>query len=230
MDDAALSCGGSLWELAQSGQRAAVWTVCAGDPPPGPLSPFAESLHARWEVGRDAIAERRVEDESSCARLGVSHRHIPIPDCIYREAQEGGPHLYTSEEALFGPLHPAEEELVSRLRELLETELPHGAKLVCPLALGGHVDHRLTRAAAEGLGRPLWFYAEYPYVLQHDGPLVPEGWGSELQPISPPGVRAWQESVAAHASQISTFWPDLEAMRTAIQAYARQLGGVMLFR
>jgi LmbE family N-acetylglucosaminyl deacetylase len=162
--------------------------------------------------------------------LGVSHRHIPIPDCIYRAAQEGGPHLYTSEEALFGPPHPAEEELVSRLRELLETELPHGAKLVCPLALGGHVDHRLTRAAAEGLGRPLWFYPEYPYVLEHDGPLVPVGWKSEFQPVSAPGVRAWQESVAAHASQISTFWPDLEAMRTAIQAYARQLGGVRLFR
>ena len=47
LDDAVLSCGGMIHRQAQAGERVVVVTVCAGDPPPGPLSDFARSLHER---------------------------------------------------------------------------------------------------------------------------------------------------------------------------------------
>ncbi|MBN2499463.1 MAG: PIG-L family deacetylase, partial [Anaerolineales bacterium] len=49
LDDVALSCGGLVWEQAQAGMAVEVWSVCAGDPPPGELSEYARSLHARWD-------------------------------------------------------------------------------------------------------------------------------------------------------------------------------------
>jgi len=60
LDDAALSCGGLLWEQSQAGDEVAVWSICAGDPPPGRLSPFARSLQARWGTGSRSAAERRL--------------------------------------------------------------------------------------------------------------------------------------------------------------------------
>ena len=41
-DDAVLSCGWLIWQQAQAGQRVEIWTVCAGEIPPGPLTPFAQ--------------------------------------------------------------------------------------------------------------------------------------------------------------------------------------------
>jgi hypothetical protein len=62
LDDVTLSCGGLVWEQVQAGEQVEIWTICAGDPPPGALSPYAEELHHRWGYGIEAIAERRIED------------------------------------------------------------------------------------------------------------------------------------------------------------------------
>jgi LmbE family N-acetylglucosaminyl deacetylase len=227
-DDVALSCGGLLWEQAQAGERPQVWTVCAGDPPAGPLSPFAVALQRRWKTGLAASQERRREDVQSCNRMQATYRHFPVPDCIYRREGWHGAHLYTSEESLFGPLDEREAGLVEWLRQEFERGLPNGARLVCPLSLGGHVDHRLTRAAAEGLGEALWYYADYPYALNHGEPpahFPKSAWETSWFPISEAGMAAWEEAAAAHRSQISTFWPNLDSMRSALRAYAQQAKG-----
>ncbi|MEW5868059.1 MAG: PIG-L family deacetylase [Chloroflexota bacterium] len=236
LDDVVLSCGGLIWEQTRAGRQVGIWTLCAGDAPPGPLSPFAQSLHARWETGPAATARRRLEDIAACQRLLASCHHFDIPDCIYRRAGPPGQvdFLYASEEALFGSLHPAEEPLVQDLANELAQSVPTGAQLVCPLTLGNHVDHQLTRVAAERLNRPLWYYADYPYASQQSSQLEElrqQGWQPVRFPVSPDGLRAWQEAVAAHQSQISTFWPDLDSMRAAIQGYwAGAESGVILWQ
>ena len=223
-DDVALSCGGLVWEQVQAGQAVSIWTVCAGDPPAGPLSPFAESLHARWQTGGNAMQQRRLEDSASCQRLGAAYRPYDVPDCIYRVGHNPDAYLYTSEEALFGALHPDEAGLVRELAARIMRDLPDAAQVVCPLGLGNHVDHQFTRAAAQVIGRPLWYYADYPYVLQSRSVLdafQAAGWQSQAFLVSETGLQAWGEAVAAHTSQISTFWPDLQTMRAAIRAYAQ---------
>jgi len=227
-DDVALSCGGLLWEQVQAGDRPQVWTICAGDPPPGPLSPFAATLQRRWGSGLRASQERRLEDIQSCNRMQATYRHFQVPDCIYRREDRHGAYLYTSEESLFGQLDEREAGLVEWLRQEFSRALPNEVQLVCPLSLGGHVDHRLTRAAAERLDETLWYYADYPYALNHDDRMVQfiqPAWEASWFPISEVGMAAWEEAVAAHSSQISTFWPDPDAMRAALRAYARQANG-----
>ncbi len=241
LDDAALSCGGLLWEQSQAGYDVAIWSICAGDPPPGRLSPFAQSLHERWGTGPRSAADRRAEDRAACRILGASPRHFPNPDCIYRRDPQSGEPLYTTEQALFGPIDPGETGLVEELSRTLARELGSADNLVCPLGLGGHVDHRLTRAAVERLyarkeaetpdSPALWYYADFPYVQREGADQRPDaGLEAVVFPVSPTGLRAWQTAVAAHSSQISTFWKNREAMRAEMSAYCEEMGGVRLWR
>jgi LmbE family N-acetylglucosaminyl deacetylase len=109
-------------------------------------------------------------------------------------------------------------------------------RFVSPMALGGHIDHRLVRAAAESLGASLWYYADYPYAVED--PLTHEDLRGKtaaylpslVQGLSPQAVSAWQSAVAAYVSQISTFWGSLEEMRARIAAYHLEGGGCVLWQ
>jgi LmbE family N-acetylglucosaminyl deacetylase len=249
LDDAALSCGGLIAQQSLAGEQVEIWTICAGDPPPGSFSAFVEELHARWQAGSQAAALRRQEDLVACGLLSATGRHLPIPDCVYRRAGldywqpnlqapagsdlETTAHLYPDRGTIFAALHPLEDGLVRRLSLHLMNELPPNAELVCPLTLGGHVDHQLTRQAAELLGRPLWYYADFPYVLEQGeqvAALEAGGWKMSRFSVSQSALEAWMQAVAAHESQISTFWPDLAAMQAAISAYHDHFGGAVLWK
>jgi len=231
-DDIAFSCGGLVWEQVSSGHEVSIWTICAAYPPPGAISPFASSLHERWGTGQDAVKHRREEDRLSSQRMGAVTRYFSIPDAIYRVSPIDGRSMYTSESRLFAELHPHEADLVLSLRGELSSALPQNCQLVCPLTLGGHVDHRLVRSAAQGLDRPMWYYADYPYLVNivEDQVDMFSGLNAEIFSVSAAGLDAWKDAVAAHTSQISTFWSDLNQMRSAIQNYWQQFEGVRLWQ
>ena len=229
LDDVALSVGGMLWEQSQSGTIVSVWTICAGDPPPGNYSPFAESLQKRWETGSNSMSIRRAEDVESCHLMGAEAVHFNIPDCIYRRSMKNGGHLYDSEQALWFPVHPDEELLVDQISEEMAKKLSPDDQVVCPMTFGKHVDHRLTRLAAKKLGVELLFYPDYPYVLSEQYAYIFGEKPAFHMDISKRALKAWQEAVAAHQSQISTFWRNPNQMQLAIRSYCQKMGGVNLF-
>jgi LmbE family N-acetylglucosaminyl deacetylase len=232
-DDAALSCGGQVWEEAQRGEKVSIWTVCAGESPSANLSPFAQELHARWKLDQNAPARRRIEDQISCQRLGTSSRYFSIYDCIYRRHPGTGETMYADEAALNGLLQAGDYQVIQSLQDWIIRPQELDAIFVCPLALGNHVDHQLTRRAAEGTNLSLWYYADYPYVLKCISQLEQmeaEGWVSQVFPISQDGLEAWLDSISAHASQISTFWENDLAMRQAVADYLHSNGGIRLWR
>lgn len=257
LDDAVFSCGGLISRQIQAGEPVEIWTLCAGDPPDAIFSPFAEELHARWGAVEDpdgsrnavigSVAQRRQEDRAACRLIGAVPRHFPLPDCIYRRPglnywDEKGPSaseeaaqavfLYPDLQSIFGPLHPLETDLIEQVAERLSGLLPPGSRLVVPLTLGGHVDHRLTRRVAERLPGEKWYYADYPYAADHFDEiesLIPPGWRKHTFPLSAAELDAWAGSMAVHRSQISSFWPDPAAMRQALEAYSLRLGGGALW-
>jgi LmbE family N-acetylglucosaminyl deacetylase len=221
-----------VWQQSQSGENTQIWTIFAGDPPDGPLSSFAQELHTRWQTGRDAPTSRRAEDAASCQIMGADYRHFALPDCIYRTDAAGNA-LYTSDPAIFGPISPLEAPRVNDLATNWERDLPPDAVLVSPLTLGGHVDHLLVRAAAEKVRCPHWYYLDFPYALRYPEQIHILGSAfseSVVFPLSEAAVQAWARAVAAHHSQLSTFWPDLETAQNALAGYAALMGGVRLFR
>ncbi len=232
LDDVVLSCGGIIREQLHTNEAVEIWTICAGDPVDFPLSPLALELHARWNTGIQAVAARRQEDIAACKRLGAKYRHFNIPDCIYRRNPLTGAPLIPENDLLFQPLPAVEYPLMHLISQQIRNLLPQDAQLVSPLTLGGHIDHHLVRQAAEQLGNPLYFYADYPYAAQHLSQLenvLPVGSLARQFSISEQSLAAWQEAVACHESQISTFWGGIEEMKSAIKKYKEQHGGTYLW-
>jgi LmbE family N-acetylglucosaminyl deacetylase len=244
-DDVVFSLGGVLHKQAQSGARVVVATVCTGNPPPGPLSPFAQSIHERWaddgegELAVPAapaavVAQRRQEDLDALGELGIEAVHLDVPDCIYRLNPSTNWPMYTTEASLFGPLHPSEVNLVRRISGKLSTLLRGFGRhhLYVPLTIGNHVDHQLTRKAAETLGAIYAYYEDFPYVdregdrwpnlrsqLLEDRPLNPE-----LVRLSEVDLDGWINAAARYESQLSTFWPDRQALASALMRHADRTG------
>ena len=232
-DDVVLSSAGLVWEQGQSGQQVEMWTICAGTPAKdAPLSAFARQLHTRWQTEDEAVSARQKEDFAAACRLGVGLRYWDLPDCIYRQLPDDT-WLVNGEEDLWKPVHPLEMPVVERLAGWLAQGLHPDDALVSPLTLGNHVDHFLVRAAAERLGRPLWYYADYPYAVGASTDLAGktgEGWQKVCYQVSRAAFGAWQDSVGSYASQISTFWGGLDEMRAALETYWRSGGGTCLWK
>lgn len=241
-DDAVLSLGGALHHLAALGHRTVVVTLCTGQPPPGPLSAFAQELHDRWAPDARTppapaalVARRRAEDLAALHHLGAQAVHLDLPDCIYRRNPATGQALYPNRNALFGPLHPAEHNLARRLAARLTTLLRGFGRhhLYAPLAVGHHVDHQLTRRAAELASGLYAYYEDYPYTAlpenpwpnpdlttAHGRPLHPT-----LLPLTAANLAAKIDALNHYASQISSFWSDSDAMAAAVRAFALRTGG-----
>jgi LmbE family N-acetylglucosaminyl deacetylase len=231
LDDAILSCGAILFDQVNAeGKAVEIWTVFAADAPAGELSPFADELHQRWHTEDQGPSLRRREDEAACAILGCRLRHLPFADCIYRFLPDGEARILTNDD-LFTFAVEKDQPMLKSLAAYLHEHLPETCELVVPLGVGGHIDHRITRLAAELLHRPLQYYADFPYAGGSPS-KVKEQLSAEMHPqrFSPSadGLRAWQDATAAYESQISTFWPSTTAMRNALIDYSRsELGSIL---
>lgn len=235
LDDIAFSCGGLVWDLTHNGHSVEIWTINAGDPPDGDLSPFAQALHLNWGLGLDAVQIRRNEDQKACQIIGAAPRYFSYLDCIYRKTPEGE-FYYSTDEDIFGGLDPREADLIDRLSRQLLEELPEDARVVAPLGIGNHVDHELTRKAANRLGIPLAFYADYPYAREVDGKETLEfmerssEWQYEEFPVSEAGLENWILAAQAYRSQISTFWENNEDLGLQVREFFNFLGSFKLWR
>jgi LmbE family N-acetylglucosaminyl deacetylase len=230
LDDAVFSCGGLMAMQDARGEPISVLTVFAGDPPDYRISPLAAELHARWGKAGPPIAMRRAEDRLACARLGASVVHLDYADAIYR-ADEAGRPLYTNEEALFGPHDSSETQLIEALQESLREMGSSQATIYCPLGYAGHVDHRITRLAAERLGQPLYYYADFPYAAR--GRIVPPELGEpsgswRMIPITDEAIDAWVNAIIEYQTQLSTFWEDEDTLYQEVRDFHDAFGGLRI--
>jgi LmbE family N-acetylglucosaminyl deacetylase len=233
-DDVALSAGGLIWEQTHGGDQAEIWTICAGDPPSDrPLSDYAGLMHYCWQVEEDVPYRRSLEDAASCQRVGAAYRRDTIPDNIYRYFPGTNEAVVKVPDDNAGPLEPREAYLIPCVADFLRKNLPEDCELVIPLAIGHHRDHVLTRQAAERLKIPLWHYIDYPYIIQAEYSLkdwIPTQAEKVTLPITPQGLKAWQEAIACHRSQMILYWVDEEEMKQQIEKYAGTGFGYTLWR
>jgi LmbE family N-acetylglucosaminyl deacetylase len=172
LDDAVLSCGGTIHDLAAAGESVRVVTLFAGELEDRSPSAFALVQHNYWGNPSRPIALRRAEDAAALTLLGAGLHHLDFLDAVYR-ADAGGRWLYAGEELIFGLLHPGDPLLQDDLAVVREaiTGLagPEEGVMYAPLAAGNHVDHQLVRIAAGWLaaeGYRVAFYEDYPYAEQ----------------------------------------------------------------
>jgi LmbE family N-acetylglucosaminyl deacetylase len=230
LDDAVFSCGGLMALQDARGEPISVLTLFAGDPPDYRISEYAAELHTRWGKVGPPIAMRRAEDRLACGRLGASVVHLEFPDAIYRVDESDNP-LFPHSDSLFEGIGSDEEGLLKDLvHELQEINFEH-ATVYCPLALGGHVDHRITRAAAELLNVELVYYADMPYAARTDElEAVFDRQNAEWKVIqlTEEAIDAWVSAVLEYQSQLSTFWQDEDQLYKELRNFHDEYNGIPL--
>ncbi len=232
LDDAVLSCGGTIHRLTQQEESVVILTIMAGDPPsPLPQSPIIQDLHQRWDVGYNPITNRRTEDERAAKRLGARPVHMLIPDCVYRTSDALV--LYPSEESLWAKPHPMDNALAI----LVETPLPFAAEitsLYMPMGVGHHVDHQIVRDWALTLGKAnpqlsVKLYEEYPYTrdkiaVTQARRLIAAEMNPKIVALDEVNVAAKTEAISCYKSQITTFWNSITAMEQEVRQLLTQTG------
>ncbi len=235
-DDAVCSCGGQIFQQTQRGEKVLVVTVAAGEPQTEIRSTFAEFQHHNWGLDAgEVVARRRAEDVAACQRLGADYLHWSLPDAIYRLHPHHEEPLYTSNESIFGVLHSAEEALEQEL-SLFFSHLPHSRRVAAPLSAGNHVDHQITRAAAERVwGSALLYYEDFPYVQRNPKEVArllqpARTWRSYLVTLSHADLLARLEAMAAYRSQIGSLFNDAGSMEAAVRSHVARTGGERLWQ
>ncbi|MCG8350898.1 MAG: PIG-L family deacetylase [Chloroflexales bacterium] len=227
LDDAALSCGGTILKQRAADERVLVVTLCTAAPAADAVfSTLAQAYHQVWELNpAEVVTARLREDELAMERLGVDHYWTGLLDAIYRY-----PKAYHNHDTLFGtpapddPLFSTLRQFVSNLRE----HMPH-ATFYAPLGVGNHVDHQITfQAAIECAGPNLALYEDFPYVtkpealerrtaaidlrLHHRTEIIDSTLPSKIAAID------------SYASQLNELFGSAAAMARAVRDYAKIAG------
>lgn len=235
LDDAVFSAGGLIHEQARAGIPVAIWTFMCGYPqePEENMSPFAQLLHAQWGASSAAEATRlrRAEDQRAAALLGAGIVHFDFLDCIYRRGADGEPLYYD----IFLPPHPEDARMPDRIAEAIRSDLGQDDVLVCPLALGSHVDHVLVRQGGERLGLPLYYYLDVPYIFYHPEHLgqISERMRETTHFITETGLSRWKEAALEYKSQIPTLreaFDTPEKVQASLEAYWAEREGIRLLQ
>ena len=236
LDDAVLSCGASVYTQVRSGESVLVVTLFCASPKDPSLTAQARELRERWGSAVDPVAARRREDVRAMEKLGAEPVHLSFLDCVYRHGGNLAQAYYPTQESIFGDVHPCEGEWHHALAvALLAAVCDVGTAIIhAPLSVGHHVDHILVRRMGLLLlrqGHQVLFYEDYPYAADARtlnrafAPWAPSCWVRHSLSFGEEAMAAKRDAVACYASQISTFWRDVEEMRRSLRERALAVGG-----
>jgi LmbE family N-acetylglucosaminyl deacetylase len=149
-DDVALSCPASLLSEADRGRRALVVTF------------FCDTGNDPDPRAAGSGARRRAEDAEAMARAGADVMFAGYADAPFRCG------TYRSFGGIVFGRDPADDAVAARASDLIAWLLRRVRPdtLYAPLAVGGHIDHRLCHDAARAVRfGPTLFYEDRPYAL-----------------------------------------------------------------
>lgn len=227
LDDAALSCGGTLVAARQAGLRTLVVTVCTAVPPAAQqYSALAVEFHAEWGLDHaDAVTVRHAEDLHAMQLLGVDSLWLDLDDAIYRM-----PDAYNTRDTLFADPR-ADDTMAHDLPPLLQAVAArvNAPRWLVPAGVGMHVDHLLVLAAAEAVlpRTTLALYEEVPYALT---PAFLETRRAMLRPVLHttdigPALATKIAAVQSYASQMAALFGDPATVGSQLVDYHRAIGG-----
>ncbi len=194
------------------------------------------------ERARDAMAIRRLEDERFAYFAESSVVFLDLPDAVFRG--------YEGDGQLLGPPRDDDRAPVEILRQEIARLEPQ--KIYFPLAIGGHVDHRLARNVGIEMLReprawvmpgPDWagivtFYEDFPYAwwesfrrladLGEDavGPLPADvSIAPEFADVT--DQVEWKISgITLYASQLDRLFGGRKPMAETVRSYGRAVAGL----
>jgi LmbE family N-acetylglucosaminyl deacetylase len=194
------------------------------------------------EAADDAMATRRLEDERFAYYAEAAVVFLDLPDAVFRG--------YEGDEQLLGPQREGDEAPHELLRREIARLEPQ--RVYFPLAVGGHVDHRLARDVGLALLReprawvmpgPDWagivtFYEDFPYAwwsgFTRLADLGPDGLGTLPADVSVVPEFSdtteqveWKISgISLYASQLDRLFGGRDPMAGAVRSFGRRVAGL----
>ena len=230
LDDAVLSCGGLILYARKRTQVTVVTLFTEGAPPPYTLSARRYLKLVGACRAEELFRERRAEDREVLEAMGVTCIHGKLTDALFRRKPSGG-HTSRWERLLpelgyvypvyriqitAGRMSPNDGPTLVAARDIVEKfAFPGPSLLLAPLGVGGHIDHVLTRTAAERSGARTIYYSDFPYNVRRlphsqrhrpdvtfiqDNNLAEARWSGLLD--------AKAELIRAYRTQESMIFPD----------------------
>ena len=181
LDDAVLSCGALMIHAAPRTEVTVVTLFTEAGPPPHTLSGRRFLRQAGARDARELYRERREEDREVLEKLGVRCVHAGLTEALFR-LREGRlrhalgrllpelGHLYPVYrwQITSGRIAPGDAPALRETREVIAGLAgPDPAVVLAPLGVGAHVDHVLTRTAADQSGVPAVYYSDFPHNQRH---------------------------------------------------------------
>jgi LmbE family N-acetylglucosaminyl deacetylase len=219
LDDAALSIGGAIAEATKARADVTVGTIFTADAPSAAFSsPIIKELNAVWKLGPSPMASRRSEDAAAVEVLGARYIHGDLPDAIYRMDREGAS-VYPTRRSIFSDPSPEDGvavALTKLLRDWIEENQPD--VVLCPLAVGRHVDHVITSRTFHSIALDwhlkVFLYEDLPYSTG----------------LFPPGLSDSVESAIARATWVVThseqIFVDFSRKIASVRKYQSQISGL----
>lgn len=180
LDDAVLSCAGLI--EAHSGTReitvATIFT--AAEPPPHTRAARTFLAQCSAHDATTLFENRRKEDQTALAGLRTAHRHLGAVDALFRQRVWNrnaiGPfvrwipelvHLYPTYrlDIALGRISRHDARLMRKVHHAAASLMEEtGAELLfCPVGVGRHVDHLITRAVGQAFPDQVVYYSDFPY-------------------------------------------------------------------
>ena len=225
LDDASLSVGGLIAALG-SLARVEVWTLFCGASFQGPYSELAQWLHEASGGPSGILLSwlREREDRGACRRLGAQPKHFPWKDSPYRKTSDGG-FMYNGD--VRTTWHSDDDPMIESIAASLKEAFQEDDVVVSPLGIGDHVDHLITRRAAE-IARPasLLYYAEVPYVVTYKEHVSPktESLSAIDYTLRASDVDDWLGAVRCYVTQMRMLEKSVGAVPDMIHRYATATG------
>jgi LmbE family N-acetylglucosaminyl deacetylase len=173
LDDAVLSCGALLTQLART-NSVTVLTVFSSARPPAKWAPSARN-ELRNHGAADAMTyfeDRRAEDIAALTEVGAKWIHLGFTDAPFRRVGEtagkdNGRAAYPSFHLNIarGWIARSDATLAAKVgvkvREAVSAN--EVTAVFAPLGTGRHVDHLITRNAVAASGIDAVYYSDFPY-------------------------------------------------------------------
>ena len=108
---------------------------------------------------------RKKEDQRAMKNLNVNFRHLNFIDGGYRTYNQHP--IYPNSSIFSGRISEKDEAILSELARKLKN-FNNFDKIIIPLGVGRHVDHEITRNAAETIfaKNKIAYYIDYPYATK----------------------------------------------------------------
>jgi LmbE family N-acetylglucosaminyl deacetylase len=213
LDDAVLSCGALLAAAARRLPVTVLTFFTEAGSPPHTLSARRYLKLTGSTDAYDLYASRRAEDREVLGRMGVSWHHLGLPDGLFRRkpGHAWPAHIYPTYRLHLasGRISRQDAATLRRVTEaIVEAVSAEPALLLAPLGIGGHVDHRLVRTAAERSHSPVVYYSDFPYSLRGsvDGAFARRHVFAEATWRH--GLKEKAALIRGYRSQFSALFPD----------------------